>query len=576
MILPAVRERLETVLRHPSMEGAIAALRDGGQHVSLGGLHDVAKALIATYIAHERRRPAFFVSDSNRRAEALAETLRFFSTIFPSSLGGVATLPAFDTLPWQSQSPHADILERRAATLFRLTDGQISFLVAPVSAALWRYQDPYVYLSLARTLATDAEIPLEDLITHIASVGYTRTEMVEMPGQFAVRGGIVDVFSPESARPVRIELLGDTVESVREFDPRTQRSIAPVVRTTLLPLTEWSVPAANYSADDTASWEAPSFFGPKRDAGPSSLFELSESSLRPIVFLDEPAAIRAATTKPLAAAVKNYERHGQANAPAADHYFWNEEQFAAALEKASQANPAHLSLGTGSQPPCDLSSRPSARFHGDLVACMSEVKSQIAEGGRVLLTAASTGELERLADICREYEVPYVLGESEDAASGFTAETAHESAGLLLMRSPFAEGAAFPEAKVTLYGNADLFEVMPALERPGRKIRTSGFFSDFAELKPGDFVVHVDHGIGQFEGLRQIESDGRRGEFMLLRYAEDSRLYVPLERMDLVQSYRVVEGAHPSLDKLGGTGWNTRKTRVRQSLAEIAHQLPSP
>ena len=573
MILPAVRERLETVLRHPSMDGAIAALRAGGQHVSLAGLHDVAKALVAAYIAHELRRPAFFVADSNRRAESLADTLRFFSTIFPSTLGGVATLPAFDTLPWQSQSPHADILERRAATLFRLTDGQISLLVAPVSAALWRYQDPYVYLSLARTLATDAEIPLEELITHIASVGYTRTEMVEMPGQFAVRGGIVDVFSPESPRPVRIELLGDTVESVREFDPRTQRSIAPVVRTTLLPLTEWSVPAANYSADDTASWEAPSFFGPKRDAGPSSLFELSESSLRPIVFLDEPAAIREATTKHLAAAVENYERHGQANAPAADHYFWNEEQFAAALEKASQVNLEHLALGIGSQPPFELSSRPSARFHGDVVACMSEVKSQIAEGGRVLLTAASTGELERLADICREYEVPYVLGESEDAASGFTAETAQESAGLLLMRSPFPEGVAFPEAKVTLYGNADLFEVMPVLDRPGRKIRTSGFFTDFAELKPGDFVVHVDRGIGQFEGLRQIESDGRRGEFMLLRYAEDSRLYVPLERMDLVQSYRVVEGAHPSLDKLGGTGWNTRKTRVRKSLEDMADQL---
>jgi len=181
--------------------------------------------------------------------------------------------------------------------------------------------------------------------------------------------------------------------------------------------------------------------------------------------------------------------------------------------------------------------------------------------------------LERLADICREYETPYVLGESEDAAAGFTSERAHESAALLLIRAPFADGVAFPESKLTLYGNSDLFEVTPALDRPSRKIRTSGFFSDFAELKPGDFVVHVDHGIGQFEGLRQIESDGRRGEFMLLRYAEDSRLYVPLERMDLVQSYRVVEGAHPPLDKLGGTGWNTRKTRVRKSLEDMAEQL---
>ena len=102
MILPAVRERLERVLRPPSMESALGALRAGGHHISLAGLHDVAKALVAAYITHELRRPAFFVTESNRRAEALAETVRFFSGILPGALGGVTTLPAFDTLPWQS------------------------------------------------------------------------------------------------------------------------------------------------------------------------------------------------------------------------------------------------------------------------------------------------------------------------------------------------------------------------------------------------------------------------------------------------------------------------------------------
>src|ERR1700738_1628689 len=131
MILPAVRERLDSVRRHPSMDGAIAALRAGGQHVSLAGLHDVAKALIAAYITHELRRPAFFVTDSNRRAEALGETMRFFSQIFPGNTGGVAVLPAFDSLPWDSQSPHADILERRAATLYRLANGEVSMVIRP-------------------------------------------------------------------------------------------------------------------------------------------------------------------------------------------------------------------------------------------------------------------------------------------------------------------------------------------------------------------------------------------------------------------------------------------------------------
>src|SRR6516225_6734077 len=257
MILPAARERLEALLRHRSMEGALAELRANAAVVSITGLHDVAKALVAVHLTHALPRPAFLLTDSNRRAEALAETRRFFATIFPGPSGSVATLPFFDRLPWESQSPHADILERRATTLFRLVDGQISLVIAPMAAALWRYQDPAAYLYLTKTLAKDTEIGHEELITHLGSVGYTRTEMAELPGQFAVRGGIIDVFSPEAPRPVRIELLGDTVESVREFDARTQRSIAPVVRTTLLPLTEWAVPASeNGDPQGSVNWES--------------------------------------------------------------------------------------------------------------------------------------------------------------------------------------------------------------------------------------------------------------------------------------------------------------------------------
>ncbi|MGH9678072.1 MAG: hypothetical protein ACRD36_13290, partial [Candidatus Acidiferrum sp.] len=334
-----------------------------------------------------------------------------------------------------------------------------------------------IYLSLGRTLAKDVEVPHEELIAHLAGTGYTRTEMVELPGQFAVRGGIVDVFSPEAPRPVRVELLGDTVESVREFDPRTQRSIAPVQRTTLLPLTEWNWSGAMSGEASDGSWETHSFFGPHKEAGQSGLFELAESSLRPMVLLDEPQALREAAEKHLAHATEIYERHGQANAPLASHYFWSEGEFSRLLEKSSQVQLEQLALNIGSAAQFELSSRPSTRFHGDVVACMGGVKSQLEEGGKVFLTAASTGEIERFADICREYEVPYVLGESEDAAAGFTAEGAHESAGVLLIRAPFAEGVVFPDAKLTLLGHADLFDVTPTVERPSRKIRTSGFFS---------------------------------------------------------------------------------------------------
>ena len=571
MILPAVHERLERLLRHPSLDGALGELRSGAGLVGLSGLQDVAKALVAAHITHELRRPAFFLTENNRRAEELAETLRFFLQIFPGASGGIAVLPAFDSLPWDAQPPHADILERRATTLYRLANGEVSLVIAPMASALWRYQDPYIYLTLAQVLAKDSEVSHDALIQHLGSTGYARTEMVDLPGQFAVRGGIIDVFSPEAPRPVRLELLGDQVESVREFDPRTQRSIAPVNKTTILPLAEWSVPAPG--SKEAEEWEPGRWLGGAREAGGSALFELAESSLKPVVFLDEPQALREAGKKLREAATENYERHGHANSPEVSHYFWTEAEWERALMKPSRVELEQLNFELDGGRRFELSSRPSTRFHGDVVACVGDVKSQLAGGGTVYLTAASLGELERYADICREYEVPYVLGETEEAAAGFTAENATETAALVLVRAPFAQGVAFPEAKVTLYGNGDLFDVAPAVERPSRKIRTSGFFADFAELKPGDYVVHVDHGIGQFEGLRLIESEGHRGEFMLLRYAEDARLYVPLERMDLVQSYRAVEGAHPTLDKLGGTAWATRKTRVRKSLEDMADQL---
>ncbi len=574
MILPVVRERMEALLRQPALEGLVSALQGGGKSAVCSGLTALAKCIVVAHLTTQLRRPAFLVVESNKKAEAIAETLRFCFSIFQSAGmtgtgGGVTVLPAFDTFPWESRAPHADILERRAATLYRLAAGETALVIAPIASALWRYRTGTDYADLTRILEKDADVSLQDFLAHLGATGYARTEMVELPGQFAVRGGIVDIFSPEAPRPVRVELLGDTVESVREFDPRTQRSIAPVNRTTVLPLTEWVV----IGEDGAEAWPLPTYWGPKRDAATRSLFELSPSSLEPVIFVDEPGPARLKAEEHLREATEAYERLGAANAPEASTFCWQADELELALQLATRVELEQLAVSQTTAARFELSSRPSTRFHGDAVACVGDVQSQLVAGGKVFLTAASTGELERYADICREYELPYVLGESETAAAGFTAEGALESAGLVLLRAPFGEGVAFPDAQLTIFGNADLFDVAPSVERPTRKIRTSGFFSDFADLKPSDFVVHVDHGIGQFEGLRQIESDGRRGEFMLLRYAEEARLYVPLERMDLVQSYRVVEGAPPPLDRLGGTGWNTRKAKVRKSLEDMAEKL---
>jgi len=386
MILPVVGERLEALVRQPALEGVVSALRGGAKSASCAGLTELAKAMSAAHVTHELRRPAFLLVESNKKAEAIAETLRFCLSVFPGATGGVAVLPAFDTLPWESRSPHADILERRAATLYRLAAGEVSLVIAPVGAALWRYRDAAEYADLTRVLEKDKDVPLQEFLAHLGATGYARTEMVELPGQFAVRGGIVDIFSPEAPRPVRVELLGDTVESVREFDPRTQRSVAPVNRTAVLPLTEWQVPRES----GVEAWPLPTYWGPAGAVGVRSLFELAASSLEPVIFVNEPAAVRTCVTDVLRDVTESYDKLGAANSPDGAIFFWTEEEFDLALQLATRVDLEQLGLVADEAARFHLASRPSTRFHGDVVACVGDVKSQLSEGGTVFLTAAST------------------------------------------------------------------------------------------------------------------------------------------------------------------------------------------
>jgi len=597
MLLPSIAELLARVVRHPAVEEALDSLRRGAAEMRLAGLTDPAKALAAAQAAAALRQPVVLLVESNQRAEALVEPLRFFYRALagkPTSQVGV--LPALDVLPWQNLSPHPEILATRAMTLWRFASGQAQLVVAPVAAAEMRLREAEFYRGLARTIARDEDVSLEDLVEHLASVGYERQEMVEMPGQFAVRGGIVDVFSPEAARPVRMELLGDTVESLREFDPGTQRSVGPLERITLPPLTEFPrrselvarvyARAAGHAGeppDDEAARHADVFPGWEFEAArlepaEGSLFDLCE---RPVVVFDEPEALDELAEKFLARLAEAYRRARSAAQVERDlappeSYYLTAGQWRRAVEVRARLLLEQLPMPREGREPLVLLTQPTTRYHGNIAAFMAEVRGRVATGEQVMVSAANLGELERLADLCHEYEMPYRLGELEENVTAVRLaedSTAGSVPALLLAKAPLAEGVAFPECKLVLYGNADLFETLPAPARPRRRPKTASFFSDFAELKLGDYLVHVDHGIGQFEGLRQLESDGARGEFMLLRYADDARLYVPLERLDLVQAYRSLEGARPQLDKLGGTAWVARKARVRKSLAAMADQL---
>src|SRR5882762_2796043 len=316
MLLPSVSETLASVSRHPALEAAISALRRGVAqdvaHERVAGLTDTAKALVAAQVAAELRRPVVVLVTSGARAETLAASLEFFyKALAGQEATDVAVFPALDAMPWQEVSSHAEILETRAVTLWRYTSGLARVVVAPIAAARMRLADAASYAAQARTLARDEEVSLDEFVAHLRRVGYESHDMVEMPGQFTVRGGIVDVFPAEAERPVRLELFGDAVESLREFDPNTQRSVRPIERVTLPPLLE--LPANGLQGADENSGEL------ALALRVHSLFDLREET---VVILDEPEAIDEAAREFFANAEETLQDAGDlAEDAIASHYF---------------------------------------------------------------------------------------------------------------------------------------------------------------------------------------------------------------------------------------------------------------
>ena len=206
-----------------------------------------------------------------------------------------------------------------------------------------------------------------------------------------------------------------------------------------------------------------------------------------------------------------------------------------------------------------------------------------AEKGEATLVAGSMRELERLADLFNEYQVPYRMGararepEASGEAAIFDAATFDAAnPAAVLVHGYVPAGVMLPEARLAIFGANDLFDDSEAgaVRQPVRRSKTSAFLSDFRDLAAGDYVVHVEHGIGRYQGLREIlQADGSKTEFMVLEYAEGARLYVPLTRLDLVQKYRSAEGAQAVLNRLGTQQWVKTKARVKRAMQDMADEL---
>ncbi len=255
--------------------------------------------------------------------------------------------------------------------------------------------------------------------------------------------------------------------------------------------------------------------------------------------------------------------------------FLDYEQFEEQLATRAQLAIRELDLDA-SHP--HIATRPSMAFHGNMPVAVAESKTMVEHGYRVAFFASTNGELERLADILREYSIPFQLGlGADEAASPYLAERAYLAgpvASTYLVKGQVRRGVVFPDSSIAFIGSEDLFDASDMVASPGMsKPQTSAFAADLADLKPGDYVVHTTHGVGRFVGLKEIVQGELKGDFMLLEYANEAKLYVPLTRMDLVEKYRGAGESNPPLDKLGGSSWSAKKTKVKSRMRDMADEL---
>ena len=532
------------------LKTAAARAGFGGATPVVSGLSPAAQAfaVAATAMAD----PVVLVVPSDAAVEQMTADARFFCGALlgaPESelARTVLPLPSPEVDPYRAIAPHLDVASARARALAALARGTARVVVASAPALLPRVSPPARLLAAAQDLAAGGFASPTALGELLADAGFTPEDPVDQHGEFCLRGGVVDFFPAGETWPVRVEFAGDMIESLRRYDPGTQRSIARLDRAAVVPLRDTFEPLAadGGGADDPAPDRSASVLD-YLDAGPLRLF-VQESA---------ECARRTADLREQLAGSHRTAVDGGRSVPPPEALLVDAEPLQAALDAATRLEQLELDDGDPARRvPC----QPAIAYHGRLGDWAAEVRAGREQGETQLFVAATAGRAERIVELLAEYDLRAVPVDDAEATGG---------ASLLVATGQLSRGFRLPAAGLRIHAEADLFDEQ---RRASRRPVARSFLSDLRDLKVGDHVVHVDHGIGAFVGLRQMAVGGAAHEMMELRYAGGDKLFVPVEQLDLVQKY--TGSPRPAADRLGGATWERAKTRVRRAMRDMAQEL---
>jgi len=576
----------------PVTAAEMRRVSDDPGRLDLVGAPEGFDALVMADIVKARKGLSVFVARDGARLSAFADAFRFFAPQVE-----VVTFPAWDCLPYDRIGPSAGIAAQRMTTLWRLARGVDAktpvLLVTTVPALVQRVPPKSAVQSASYSARAGDTVEVADLEAYFAVNGYQRASTVSERGEFAIRGGVIDVYPPSAEEPVRLDLFGDTLESIRGFDPESQRSTKKLDAVNLLPVSEALLDKASIARFRSGYLEA---FGAAGDdplyatvseggrrAGMEHWLPLFYPKLETLFdYLPADALValdhlsREARDERLALLTDAYEARAQAERkvhyhPLEPHRLyltadeWQDQLAKRATRRFSSFNEADGATVI------DMGARAGRSFAPErqkdsvnlFEATATHAQALGARGKRVLFASWSDGSSDRLGSMLADHGLRNIsLAPYWDAAKAADPK--------IPQRVVLPLEAGFETDSLAVISETDILG--DRLSRPRRKRRASNFLAEASSLTPGDLVVHIDHGIGRYEGLKTLDVQGAPHDTLELHYGGDAKLYLPVENIDLLTRYGAeTEGVQ--LDRLGGAAWQARKARAKTRLREMAAGL---
>lgn len=583
----------------------LTAISQNSKHIEFTGGSSAVWAWLLCQLAELQKRPFLVVAPDRQSAETLFDELRFFAGALASS---VLSFPAYNVLPYKPLGYHRQTVAKRIDTLYRMIENSGPGLVVTSIEALVQRILPRASLVEYTDIVMEGEsIDRDGLVTKLLEGGYHRTVLVEEPGDLSVRGGIIDLFPPGFDHPVRIELFGDMVESIRLFSAATQRSQSSIAELVILPASEAIITRADQDAiltrlrlqaveQELAVTKTRQWVEDIKTAGGHDLLE----PVLPIVYSETatlldylpqnaclvevaPAAGDRTFDDLLKLIDQSYAAALSAEqlCVAPEQLYLNKKTFRGCLEPFDSVVIKPLAIeaaGEIKQPQTvsvPLNIRDTSRLklrlaekraQKPLTYLIQWIERQLDRGLTTLFVCQSDRQRQRLARMLMEYGLA--------AATVDTMAQVEPGTGqLVLITGTVSAGFIWPDAGLAVVPDHELFArkaTRTALQEPSRRRETTLVLE---ELQIGSLVVHEDHGIGRYQGLVKLSVEKATGDYLNIEYKDADRLYLPVDRMDQVQKYMGMDDTAPVLDKMGGKSWERIKSKVKRSAEMIAGEL---